>query len=220
MKKWVDQQTFDELLLANAEDAEKDIQQRKDSHTSYLENLRKFVPDAGFFYFVSHNEETHQNSFISMSIGFRRNEILFFVNIQTYPKTFYTLRLDISSFKFIDRYSLDRVLSNVPKPNRIGVLSHHKIDEWVEYNTYGYRNLEKINAENERKITSFRERLEALPDVQWDSSSSGSIIRGGMEYKFEIYNTHYNEQILLKYSISTLDDFLAVSNNKYVPKTE
>lgn len=216
MRKWVDQQTFDELLLANAEEAEREIMQLNESIASCIDDLRKYVPNAGFYYWVYHDEKTHQNHYVSVSLGFEKNEILFLIQIQSYPKTFYTLWCDLTKFKYTDRYSKQKAFENLSQPNRIGVFTKKKIGEWVNYITQGYRNLEKINAENESKITAFRKRLMALPDVQWDDSSRGTITRGGLKYNFCIWETYYTQEVSLDYTISSLDDFLAISNNKYV----
>ena len=65
MRKWIDQSTFDELLLANAEDnIERAIQGASDSLKNYFEEA---------------------------SAGFRRNGILFLVRKHTYPKSYYDL---------------------------------------------------------------------------------------------------------------------------------
>ena len=74
----------------------------------------------------------------------------------------------------------------------------------MEYLTQGFRNLERIDAENERKMTGYRNRLEALSDVVWDYN--------------RIRQTDYSEKISLDYRCRTLDDFLALSDNKFTPK--
>jgi len=89
----------------------------------------------------------------------------------------------------------------------------------VEYLTQGFRNLERIDAENERKMTGYRNRLEALSDVVWDyNRSRDHITRHGLTYSFEIRQTLYNERISLDDRCRTLDDFLALSDNKFIPK--
>ena len=83
----------------------------------------------------------------------------------------------------------------------------------------GFRTLEKIDAENERIITGYRNRLEALSDVVWvHDKSHGQIIRNGLTYTFDIRQTNYSEKISLDYRCRTLDDFLALSDNKFTPK--
>ncbi len=89
----------------------------------------------------------------------------------------------------------------------------------MEYIPQGCRNLERIDAENERKITGYRNRLEALPDVVWvHDKSHGQITRNGLTYTFDIRQTDYSEKISLDYRCRTLDDFLALSDNKLILK--
>ena len=68
-------------------------------------------------------------------------------------------------------------------------------------------------------MTVYRNRLEAIPDVAWNKDKSrGHITRHGLTYTFEIRQTLYNERISLDDRCRTLDDFLALSDNKFIPK--
>ncbi len=216
MRKWIDQSTFEELLLANADD---NIERAIRNASDILETVREFVPEAALFYRVTHDADRLKNYFEEALTGFWRNGILFFVRKHTYPKTYYDLRFDWSSFRYADNYSYGKAFDKQIAPNRIGVFTRKKIDDWVEYLTKGYRNLERINAENERKMTGYRNRLEAIPDVVWEyDKNRGHIERNGLTYTFEIRQTDYSERISLDYRCRTLDDFLAVSDNKLILK--
>ncbi|MCD8273378.1 MAG: hypothetical protein LUC96_00090 [Alistipes sp.] len=216
MRKWIDQATFNELLLANAED---NIERAIQSASTVLEAVQEFVPEAALFYRVTHATDSLKNYFEETCTGFRRNCILFLVRKHTYPKTYCDLHCDWSFFRYADNYSYGKAFDKQTAPNRIGVFSQKKIDDWVEYLTQGFRYLEKINAENERIITGYRNRLEALPDVVWNvDKSRGHIERNGLSYTFEIRQTDYSERISLDYCCRTLDDFLALSDNKLILK--
>ena len=216
MRKWIDQATFDELLLASAED---NVERAIQSASAVLETVQAFVPEAALFYRVTHDADLQKNYFEEVLTGFRRNGILFFVRKHTYPKTYYDIHCDWSAFRYADNYSYGKAFDNQSEPNRIGVFSKKKIDDWVEYLTQGYRNLEQIDAKNERTMTGYRNRLEALPDVNWSHDRNcGHITRHGLTYTFEIRQTHYSERISLDYRCRTLDDFLALSDNKFIPK--
>ena len=216
MRKWIDQSTFDELLLANAED---NIERAIRSASAVLETVQEFVPEAALFYRVTHAVDSQKNDFEEASTGFRRNSILFLVRQYFYPKPYYDLRFDWSSFRYADNYSYSKAFDKQSEPNRIGVFTKKKIDDWVEYLTQGFRNLERIDAENERKMTGYRNRLEAIPDVAWNKDKSrGHITRHGLTYTFEIRQTDYSEKISLDYRCRTLDDFLALSDNKLILK--
>ena len=216
MRKWIDQSTFDELLLANAED---NIERAIRSASAVLETVQEFVPEAALFYRVTHAVDSLKNYFEEACTGFRRNDILFLVRQYFYPKPYYDLRFDWSFFRYADNYSYGKAFDKQTAPNRIGVFTKKKIDDWVEYLTQGFRNLERIDAENERKIIGYRNRLEALSDVVWvHDKSHGQIIRNGLTYTFDIRQTDYSEKISLDYRSRTLDDFLALSDNKFTPK--
>ena len=216
MRTWIDQSTFDELLLANAND---NMEQAIRSASAVLEAVQAFVPDAALFYRVTHATDSLKNYFKEACTGFRRNGILFLVRKHTSPKTYYDLQCDRSFFRYADNYSYGKAFDKQSAPSRIGVFSKKKIDDWVEYLTQGFRTLEKIDAENERIITGYRNRLETIPDVVWDyNRSRGHITRHGLTYSFEIRQTLYNERISLDDRCRTLDDFLALSDNKFIPK--
>ena len=158
-----------------------------------------------------------KNYFEEASAGFRRNGILFLVRKHTYPKPYYDLCCDWSFLRYADNYSYGKSFDKQSEPNRIGVFTKRKIDDWVEYLTQGFRNLERIDAENKRKITGYRNRLEALPDVVWNNDKNcGHITRHGLTYTFDIRQTDYSEKISLDYRCRTLDDFLALSDNKLI----
>lgn len=217
MKTWIDQSTFDELLLANAND---NMEQAIRSASAVLEAVQAFVPDAALFYRVTHATDSLKNYFGEACTGFRRNGILFLVRKCTYPKTYYELHCDWSFFRYADNYSYGKAFDKQSAPSRIGVFTKRKIDNWVEYLTQGFRTLEKIDAENERIITGYRNRLETIPDVVWDyNRSRGHITRHGLTYSFEIWQTLYNERISLDDRCRTLDDFFALSDNKFIPKS-
>ena len=89
MRKWIDQSTFDELLLANAED---NIERAIRSASAVLETVQEFVPEAALFYRVTHAVDSLKNYFEEAGTGFRRNDILFLVRQYFYPKPYYERR--------------------------------------------------------------------------------------------------------------------------------
>ena len=58
MRRWIDQSTFDELLLANAED---NIERAIRSASAVLEAVQEFVPEAALFYRVTHAADSSGN---------------------------------------------------------------------------------------------------------------------------------------------------------------
>lgn len=215
MRKWIDQETFDELILTNADyRLERDVAEE----TILLKEVREFIPQAGLFYEVTHDQTEHTNRYEEVRTGFQRNGILFFILQNHYSK--YYLSCDCSAFLYVDHYSHQKAFNQSQKPNYIGVFTKKKIEDWVAYLTQGYRNLERIDVQNRETVTTFRQRLEAMPDVVWGyNGNAGHIERGGLTYTFEIQKTGYTERVELNYRVRSLDDFLAVSDNKFMHET-
>ena len=87
-------------------------------------------------------QDSLKNYFEEACTGFRRNGILFLVRQYFYPKPYYDLRFDWSFFRYADNYSYGKAFDKQTAPNRIGVFTKRKIDDWVEYLTQGFRTLE------------------------------------------------------------------------------
>lgn len=212
MMQWINQQTFDGLAFTNKDGNLKEAIRQE---SELLKALREFVPEAELCYRISYDENGCENYCHGVCTCFRRDGILFFVRKQTYPKTNYLISFDWSHLKYADNGSYHKAFQHFDRSNHIGVLSRRKIDDRVNYFTEGYRNMERIDWENEQTIGSFRKRLEALPEIIWSSDNKGSIERNGLTYSFEIHPTYYYEQVQLDSRLQTLDDFLALSDNQY-----
>lgn len=211
--RWIERSTFEELVISNADER---MDRAVEETTRLLEMIRPYVPDADLFYRVTHDKAACKNYYEDVGAGFRRNGILFIVGKNTYPKTFYMLHCDLSGFCNVDSFSRDEAADGLTKPDNIGVFSRRKIEDWVEYWTQYYCNLERINAENRRKVETFRRRLEALPDVVWNrDGNQGCIERNGLKYDFTIYCSGYYENLTLDFRRCSLDDFLALSDNRF-----
>lgn len=213
MRKWIDQETFDEMILTNADSR---LEQNVAEETVLLKKVREFIPEAGLFFQVTHDQTEHTNRYEEVRTGFQRNGIIFFILQNYYSK--YFLSCDCSAFRYTDHYSHQMAFSQPQKPNYIGVFTKKKIEDWVAYLTQGYRNLERIEEENKETVNTFRQRLEAISDVVWAyNRNAGHIERCGITYAFEIQKTGYTERVELNYRVRSLDDFLALSVNKFIP---
>lgn len=215
MRKWIDQSTFDELLLANAED---NIERAIRSASAVLETVQEFVPEAALFYRVTHAVDSLKTISRKLAPVSEETTSCFSsanISIQTLLRP--PIRLVV--LPICGQLLLRQGFRQTNRSEPYRGLHQKKIDDWVEYLTQGFRNLERIDAENERKIIGYRNRLEALSDVVWvHDKSHGQIIRNGLTYTFDIRQTDYSEKISLDYRCRTLDDFLALSDNKFTPK--
>lgn len=206
MMKWIDQRLFDDLVLANSEQAERmmlDVQ-------PFLTEVIPFIPDAVLQYRIYHDETEYTNSLESIRICFIRNGILFSISKQTYPKTSYRISCcGDDDLRHIDNYSRTKAHDGLTAPQRIGKLSKRKVEEWVEYQTLFYRNLVRIDEANGRQIRELISRLERISDVLWSRDrQSGTIERHGLSYSFQVTRTEVSENIRLSCVGHSLDDFL------------
>lgn len=110
--------------------------------------------------------------------------------------------------------------NKIPEPNRIGSPTQKKLDDWVKYwkevtkteNEY----VDKINDENTRRLQAI---LAVFPDIKPGYNGYYEIQRGGWIYRFKINdNGYFEEQLEHKYISSSFENFLALSDNKYVEK--
>ena len=209
MMKWIDQTLFDDLILTNSDQAERTIRDIQ----PLMEEVLPVIADATLQLRVYHDETDLTNYLDSVRICFVRNMILFSVSKQTYPKTTYRIFCcNDDDLQHTDNYSRTKAHAGLVEPQRIGKLSKRKVEEWVEYQTQYYRNLERINEENVRAIRAHIARLEQIPDVLWGKDrQSGTIERYGLSYSFQVERTGVSENIRLSRSGHSLDAFLEMS---------
>ena len=212
---WMDQKSFTRLTLTPDYRTTSEIQRAQ----GLLEEVLPTIPDAELLYGVFYNENTEYCSFEQSRICFRRNGILFRINKQYSPKPTYAIDIDTSNFKHIDLHMQAHIRDKYPAPHRIGVLSERKVNIWVDYLTKIWHDLEHLDREREAHIAAHRSRLNKLPDVKWNKDRDrGSIERNGLCYSFRYETGTIQEKVSLDYGPCTLDDFLALSDNRYRPK--
>ena len=159
---WMDQKSFTRLTLTPDYRTTSEIQRAQ----GLLEEALPTIPDAELLYGVFYNENTEYCTFEQSRICFRRNGILFRINKQYSPKPTYTIDIDTSNFKHIDLHMQARIRDKYPAPHRIGVLSEHKVNIWVDYLTKIWHDLEHLDRERNAHIAAHRSRLDKLPDVK------------------------------------------------------
>ncbi len=209
MMKWIDQTLFDDLILTNSDQAEQTIRDIQ----PLMEEVLPFIPDATLWFHIYHDESDHTNCLDCVRVCFVRNAILFSISKQTYPKiTYRILCCNDDDLQYTDNYSRTIAHEGLVEPQRIGKLSKRKVEEWVEYQTQYYWNLERINEENARTIRAHIARLEQIPDVLWGKDQqSGTIERCGLSYSFQVERTGVSENIRLSRSGHSLDAFLEMA---------
>lgn len=209
MMKWIDQELFDDLILTNSERAEAMIRDVE----PLLDEVLPFIPDAALQYRVYHDDTEHTNYLERVSICFTRDDILFGISKQTYPKTTYRIFCySDEDLQHVDNYSKTVAHNGLTEPQRIGKLSKRKVEEWIAYQTQYYRNLERIDEKNRQRIREHIARLERIPDVVWSKDRQfGTIDRHGLCYSFRIERTGISENIRLMRYGHSLDEFLEMA---------
>ena len=212
---WMDHKSFTRLALTPDYRSTSAIENAQ----RLLEEVLPAIPDAELLYGIFHNEDTGCCTFEQSRICFRRNGILFRINKHHYPKPTYAIDIDTSDFKHVDHHMQARIRNKYPTPNRIGVLSERKVDIWVDYLTEIWHDMEHLDRECDDRIAAHRSQLDKLPDVKWNKDRDrGSIERSGLCYSFRYETGTIQEKVSLDYGPCTLDDFLALSDNRYRPK--
>lgn len=153
------------------------VEQEKAIMRPFLDEIRKFIPDAAYYYRI-----TDENHFIDIKVRFNRNGINFIIFV--FDKHYYIVP-DMSAFEYVDtRNGWPATKYGYKKPNKIGVLSARKVAEQIEYETAKYRYFEQINEERKRKIDQFLKSLEG-ENISWRHKNVGTIERNGVILKFD-----------------------------------
>ena len=95
-----------------------------------------------------------------------------------------------------------------------------KINDWINYYTQIYRQVEQENVENSKKVADFLKSIENEP-VRWEGNnhSKGTIIRNGLRFTFYIEEGHLYFELSLSYrGTADYDTFRLIADNRYIPK--
>jgi len=122
--------------------------------------------------------------------------------------------------KNLSHYQISDIREKFTEPRGVGKLSKKKIADWIEYEESVYLACKIQNEEFEDKVGNFLETLkgENITNYREDNNRgewSGSIIKNGIEYKFNISDGCISENISIHYTVSsTLNSFKLLSDNK------
>ena len=144
------------------------VEQAKKELSPLMQEVRKYIPQAEYGYHVVSGEYP---AFYGVRIEFTYNGIRFHVYME--------------HFEYVNRYDIERAGSQYEKPCNIGVFTAKKINDWINYCTQIYRQVEQANAENARKVADFLKSIENEP-VSWErrNYAKGTITRNGLRFTF------------------------------------
>ena len=107
------------------------------------EAVRKFQPDALLLYCVSPSVENP--CFYRLHVGLIREGVTFVLH-QSYKDKKCYFEVETSMFSEAKGSILHRLKEENPEPNRIGVFTKRKIEDWI---TWGLKIYKALEAENE-----------------------------------------------------------------------
>ena len=132
----------------------------------------------------------------------------------SYRDKFYALTSnDYSKFKNISNYDRRKIRDDVEAPNRVGVLSTKKIQDWIVYHESIYNKVKAISDEKSAKIDDFLESIEPLPFTYRDGKLRGEIVKNNIKFSYYISEGCISKNLELISTTATIKNFLKLSDN-------
>lgn len=185
-------------------------QKRHDAKVALVAELNSF--DSGYKFELNSDGEECQIVLTGL--------VPAWVNYSEYNKQ-YNFYLDYQ-LPFVRFETYKEVAEKFTAPQNVGVLTAKKIKAWVDYLIKIYEELVVISAERVAKVNAFEALMvkngaNIRKDANYDTFS-GSIIKNGIEFEFEVYNEGYiSQKVSIHYSVdNSLEAFLKLSDNKYL----
>ena len=191
-------------------------EQAKKELSPLMQEIRKYIPQAEYGYHVADGEYP---AFYGVRIEFTHNGIRFHVS-KLYKENKYRIAADMEHFTNVNRYDIERATKQYEKPCNIGTFTAKKVNDWINYYTSIYNQVEKENAENSRKVADFLKSIENEP-VSWEGRkrAKGTITRNGLRFTFYIEEGHLSYELSLNYrGTADYDTFRLIADNLYIPK--
>lgn len=189
-----------------------DEQKKQNSH--FLANIRQYIPEAENIYYVDGD-----NSLWMMRVEFQRDGITYQINPVTKEKK-YLIEAKTGHFKQVDNDDKKRVKDHYSRPNYIGVFTAKKVENWIEYATLVYRDLEKLEEAAQKTEEDFLKSLEG-EKIEWTHSANrlernGVIRRNGIKLEISIYPGSIYQKISLDYTVThNYETFKKLSDNQF-----
>lgn len=188
--------------------------EQKKQFDVFLANIRQYIPEAENIYYVDDN-----NSLWIMRVEFQRDGITYQIVPVTREKK-YQIEAKTDHFRQIDRYEKTRIKEHYSCPNNIGVFTAKKVENWINYATLVYRDLEKLEEAAQKVENDFLQSLDG-EDIQWNNKRNsternGVIRRNGIKFEFTIYPGSIFQKISLDYTVThNFEIFKKLSDNQF-----
>ena len=183
------------------------------------EAVRKFQPDALLLYCVSPSVENP--CFYRLHVGLIREGITFVLH-QSYKDKKCYFEVETSMFSEAKGSILHRLKEENPEPNRIGVFTKRKIEDWITWGLKIYKALEAENEVIQRMKAEYFAKLGSEP-IEWKDTerhTEGKIKRNGLVFSFHICGRSIYEkfELSLPYNKSNYDTFARLADNRFTLK--
>lgn len=120
---------------------------------------------------------------------------------------------DYSKFKNMNNYDRRKIKDDIQAPNKIGVLSTKKIQDWIAYHENIYNKVRQISEENTAKIDDFLKSIEPLPFTYSDGKFRGEIVKNNIRFSYRISEGCISKSLELISTPATIKNFLKLSDN-------
>lgn len=172
---------------------------QKDVEKFYPCELSFIVQDGKYFDYV---EVLLKHDTIKMSIAYLNGDKIFRISSEGYSK-----------FKNLSNWDIRKIKDDIEIPNRIGVLTTKKIQDWVLYHEKLFNGVKEISENNTAKIEDFLKSIEPLPFNYSDGKFRGEIVKNNIRFSYRISEGCISKSLELIDTPATIKNFLKLSDN-------
>ena len=120
---------------------------------------------------------------------------------------------DYLKFKNLSNWDRRKIRDDIEAPNKIGVLSTKKIQDWILYHEKIYNGIKEISENNTAKIDDFLKSIEPLPFTYSDGKNRGEIVKNNIRFSYRISEGCISKSLELISTPATIKNFLKLSDN-------
>jgi hypothetical protein len=135
------------------------------------------------------------------------------IDISHRDKVYSIVTGDYLNFKNLSNWDRREIRDGIEAPNKIGVLSTKKIQDWILYHEKVYNGIKEISENNTAKIDDFLKSIEPLPFTYRDGKNRGEIVKNNIAFGYSISEGRINKKIWLIDTPATIKNFLKLSDN-------
>ena len=135
------------------------------------------------------------------------------IDISHRDKVYSIVTGDYLKFNNLSNWDRRKIRDDIEAPNRIGVLSTKKIQDWILYHEKIYNGIKQISDDNTAKIDDFLKSIEPLPFTYSDGKLRGEIVKNNIRFSYRISEGCISKNLELISTTATIKNFLKLSDN-------